>query len=151
MGLFSALRNVAPAQNTAAEDAARTVLTLPLLVACADGKIDPSELDQILNMCAFSPIFHAVGAERTTALAKEILKERAEKGAEPCFARAAKTMTPKLAETALCFAVRTSMADGNVSKEELDMLLAMADRMTVPVETTKKIFDVMTMMQRRAA
>jgi tellurite resistance protein len=150
MGLFSNLRGSAPAK--APSDAtARAVLTLPLMVAGADGNIDRAELDQIINMCAFSPIFQAIGVDRMLALAKEIIADHRAKGAEVTFARVRTDLTPKLAETAMCFAIRTAMADGNVAKEEFDMLIAMAGRIGLPPETFKQIFDVMIMLQRRAA
>ncbi len=150
MGLFSNLRGTAPTQAPS-DAAARAVLTMPLLVAGADGNVDKAELDQIMNMCAFSPIFHAIGGERTSAIAREIADDRRTKGAEACFSTVKPAMTPKLAETAMCFAIRTAMADGNVSREELDMLVAMAGRLAMPVEKFRQIFDVMIMMQRRAA
>ncbi len=150
MGLFSNLRG-STQTKTPDDAAARAVLTMPLLVAAADGKIDPSELDQILNMCTFSPIFHVIGAERMLSLAKEIIADHRSNGADATFAKVRASMTPKLAETAMCFAIRTSMADGNVSDAEFKMLAELAARVNLPAETFHKIFEVMVMLQRRAA
>lgn len=124
---------------------------MAILMAGADGNVDHAELDQLMNMCAYSPIFHAICGELTTAIARDIADSRRTKGAEGCFAAIKSTMTPKLAETAMCFAVRTAMADGNVSKEVLDMLMAMGARLGFPPETLRKIFAGMIMMQSRAA
>lgn len=152
MGLFSNLRKGVSAPAPAPSDAAaRAVLTPALMVAASDGNLDRSELDQVINMCAYSPIFQAIGAERMLDLAKEILAQYRSTGAEATFAGVRASLTPNLAETAMCFAIRTAMADGNVSKDELDMLATMAQRIGLPVETFAKIFDVMLMLQRRAA
>ena len=153
MGLFSNLRKgVAAAPAPAPSDAAaRAVLTPALMVAASDGNLDRSELDQLINMCAYSPIFQALGAERMLGLAKEVLAEYRATGAEATFAKVRGTMTPALSETAMCFAIRTAMADGNVSKDEFDMLATMAQRIGLPAETFGKIWDVMIMLQRRAA
>jgi uncharacterized tellurite resistance protein B-like protein len=93
MGLFSNLRGTAPAKAPS-DTAARAVLTMPLMVAAADGKIEQSELDQILNMCAFSPIFQAIGVDRLLNLAKEIIADHRSQGAEATFAKVRAGMTP---------------------------------------------------------
>lgn len=150
MGLFSNLRKgvSAPAPSDAA---ARAVLTPALMVAASDGNLDRSELDQVINMCAYSPIFQAIGPERMLGLAKEILQQYKSTGAEVTFASVRANLTSNLAETAMCFAIRTAMADGNVSKDEFEMLATMAQRIGLPAETFGKIWDVMIMLQRRAA
>lgn len=110
-----------------------------------------SELGQITNMCAFHPICHAVGAARTQEIAKSILTDLQKHGAEPLFQGAKAGMTPKLAETALCFAIRTALADGTLSDQEKQMLVTMGERLGVPAETFMKIFDVMMMLLRSAS
>lgn len=149
MGLFSSLRSGIAGRNPN-DDAARAVLALPLMVAASDGKIDDSEMHQILNMCSYSPIFHAVGAQRTVDLGKAILTDLRSKGAEHVFAAATATLSPAMRETALCFAIRTALADGSLSNEEKQMLAVMGDRLGVPEATFIKIFEVMMMLQRRA-
>ena len=149
MGLFSSLRSGIAGRNPN-DDNARSVLALPLLIAASDGKIDDSEMHQILNMCAYSPIFHAVGAQRTLELAKAILTDLRSKGAEQVFAAATASLPPALRETALCFAIRTALADGSLSNEEKQMLVVMGERLGVTEATFVKIFEVMMMLQRRA-
>ena len=148
LGLFSKLTGSAPSQ---AQATARAVLTPALLVAISDGSIDQSEVDQIINGCMYNPIFHALGAKQTANLWNSILAECQSKGAEAVFAKAQAAMTPKLVETAMCFAVRTALADGHADKRELDMLSALGQRLGLPLETFENILNVMIMMQRRAA
>lgn len=147
MGLFNSLRK-ASGQVSVQEETARAVISLPLLVAAADGEITAPETAQIANMCAFSPIFHAVGPDRTIALANEIVKELKAKGANDVFARSAAALSPKLRETAICFAIRTALADGVLEDGEKKMLITMGESLGLPEETFFKIFDVMVMMQR---
>ena len=149
MGLFSNLRKSAAAP-TGAYEKAKAVMAMPLMVAAADGQLDESELIQITNMCAFSPIFHAVGAEAGRKIAVECLETIKTRGAEALFTDVQGMLTPKMAETALCFAVRTALADGVLEESEKVMLMAMGQRLNIPEETFLKIFDVMVMMQRRA-
>jgi tellurite resistance protein len=149
MGLFSSLRSGIAGRNPN-DDIARSVLALPLMIAASDGKIDDSEMHQILNMCAYSPIFHAVGAQRTVDLGKAILTDLRAKGAEHVFAAATASLPPALRETALCFAIRTALADGSLSGDEKQMLIVMGERLGVAEATFVKIFEVMMMLQRRA-
>ncbi|MEL6169877.1 MAG: tellurite resistance TerB family protein [Pseudomonadota bacterium] len=150
MGLFSNLRKATGAKSVA-DDTARAVIAMPIMVAAADGKLDRSEIDQIINMCAYSPIFHAVGAERTQKLIMECLETIKAKGSEALFTQVASTLSPQMAETALCFAIRTALADGHLDQSEKDMLMAMASRMGIEPDTFIKMFDVMVILQRPAA
>ncbi len=149
MGLFSNLRAAATGPNPA-EATAKSVLAMPLMVAAADGSIDDSETHQILNMCAFSPIFHAIGADRTQKLAVEIVQTLKTSGAEAVFAEAQKALTPKMVETAMCFAIRTAFADGHLDESEKKMLITMGERLNLPEQTFMQIFAVMAMLQRPA-
>lgn len=149
MGLFSNLRKQTGGHSVA-DQTAKAVLAMPLLVAASDGRVDDSELDQIINMCAFSPIFHAVGAQRTKDLLMEIAKDIRDRGAESLFSDVKATLTPKMVETAMCFAIRTALADGVLEQSEKDTLIAMGSRLALPPETFTKIFDVMAMLQRPA-
>jgi tellurite resistance protein len=150
MALFSSLRSGIAGRNPK-DDTARSVLALPLLVAASDGEIGKSEIDQIINMCAFSPIFHAVGAQRTGELVNAIVADLRSKGAEHVFTAAGGNLPAPLRETALCFAIRTALADGTVVDKEKEMLLTMGQRLGVPEATFYKIFEVMLMLQRPAA
>ncbi len=155
MGLFSNLRK-APDQNTgqsagqvnAQEETARAVLAIPLMVAASDGEITTPETMQISNMCSFSPVFLAIGGKRTSDLGVEIVEEIKARGMNDVFQRAAAALSPKLRETAMCFAIRTALADGVLEDNEKKMLVTMGESMGIPQETFMKIFDVMAMMQR---
>jgi tellurite resistance protein len=151
MGLFSSMRSAVTGKPSAAEAHAKAILTTTLLTAAADGSIEQGEIIQITNLCAFSPIFHAIGVDRTKALIDDILKNLRKNGAEACFTEAKQAMTPGLAETAICFACRVALADGQVTREEKETLFALGSRLDVPPETFIKIFDVMLMLQRPAA
>jgi tellurite resistance protein len=150
MGLFSSLRAGLQSTNTD-EVAARALLSVSFITAASDGNLDQREMDQLLNMCAFSPVFLSVGAKRTLDIAKEVMNDLQKKGAEAVFAAAQANMSPQLAETAVCFAVRTALADGSIDKNELETLKAIGMRLGVPAETFVKIFEVLSMLQRRAA
>lgn len=151
MSLFSKLRG--GTSQAAIQDAqiARSILTLPLLVSAADGKIDDVELLQISNMVAFSPVFHKIGADLARKLALEIMSELRAKGATEVFIQARDAMAMPQRETALCFAIRTALADGHLDKSEHEMLVKMGESLGIPPEKFVQIFEVMVMMQRPAA
>jgi len=130
------------------DETARAVTAMQLLVAAADGEISTPETTQITNMCTFSPVFHAVGPDRTMDLAGDVVKELKAKGATEVFARSAAALSPKLRETAICFAIRTALADGVLEETEKKMLNTMGESLGLAEETFFKIFDVMVMMQR---
>ena len=147
MGQFFNLRDHT-GRTRVEDETARAVLALPLLVAAADGEISPPETTQITNMCAFSPVFHAIGPDRTMALAGEVVAELKARGATEVFKRAAAVLSPNLRETAMCFAIRTALADGKLEEGEKKMLINMGESLAIPEETFFRIFDVMVMMQR---
>lgn len=149
MALFSKLRSAAPAANSA-ETAARGVLSISLLAAAADGQIDEAEMLQIMNMCAFSPIFHAVGAKRTHEIAGEVLKDLRSKGANPLFESAKSMLSQPLRETALCFAIRAALADGYLDPGEKNALAAIAERLEVSADDFVQMFAVLAKLQRPA-
>ena len=149
MGLFSSLRKASSAGTQ--ELTAKAVIAMPLMVAAADGRIEKSELDQVMNMCAFSPIFHAVGGKRTMDLAEECLNTIKSRGSETLFTEVQATLSPKMIETAMCFAIRTALADGHLDDSEKTMLMAMGQRLGLPEDAFVKIFEVMIMLQRPAA
>lgn len=74
MGLFSNLRKGTD-QTRVQDETARAVIVMPLLVAAADGGISAPETTRITNMCTFSPVFHAVGPERSMELAGDVVKD----------------------------------------------------------------------------
>lgn len=147
MGLFSNLRK-ASGQTSVQEETARAVLAMPIMVAASDGEISLPETEQIGNMCMFSPVFHAVGGKRTSELGVEIVKDIKANGMTQVFQRSTAALSPKLRETAMCFAIRTALADGVLEDNEKKILIAMGNSMGIAEETFSKIFDVMVMMQR---
>lgn len=149
MGLFSKLRGGTAATDPV-DDIARGLLSMPFLMAAADGNIDKTEIDEIIRMCALNPVFHQIGAPRTTELANEIIKDLQSQGANAVFERGVQALSPALRETALCFSVRVAVADGHIDQSEKDTLAALGQRMDIPVEQFMQIVDVLMMLQRPA-
>lgn len=149
MGLFSKLRG---GNVMSTDDAiARKILTMPLITAAADGKIEKSELMEVMNLCAQNPVFLSIGADRTHELALAILADIKARGMNQVFEDAMDGLSPALRETAFCFSVRTAVADGRLDESEKDTLAAMSSRMGISIERFKQILDVLFMLQRSAA
>jgi tellurite resistance protein len=152
MALFSKLRGTAasaPPVNSA-ETAARGILSISFLAAAADGKIEEAEVLQIMSMCAYSPIFHAIGHKRTHEISAEVLKDLRSQGANALFESAKAVLSQPLRETALCFAIRASLADGYLDPSEKNTLAAMGDRLGVSADDFVQMFNVLAKLQRPA-
>ncbi|SFT62207.1 tellurite resistance TerB family protein [Sedimentitalea nanhaiensis] len=150
MGLFSRLRSDDTGPADQASEVARSVLSMPFLIAAADGRMDDTELHQILNISTYSPIFLSIGVERTLILARDIVRQLRAEGGQKVFERAAASLSPELRETALCFAIRIALADGRLDPGEQEMLIAMAKRLEIAEARCIQIFEVIAMMQRPA-
>ncbi len=129
---------------------AQSVLTPAVSTMIADGSVSEFELVQISNLCAFSPIFLPLGADRIHAMVKVIIDEIGSNGHAETIQRAAGALSPKLRETALCFAMRIALADGHVDEKEMNSLAQTGHFMEIEPSAFDKILSVVVMMQRPA-
>ncbi len=150
MGLFSNLRAAVSSGPSPAEATARAVLTIPLLAAASDGQIEENEANQIINMCAFNPIFLTLGRQAHVRDRGRDHGRLAQPRRRGLLCRGQGRAGAKQVETAMCFAIRVTLADGQVNEAEIRTLSAMGERLGLPFETFEKIFSVMVMMQRAA-
>jgi tellurite resistance protein len=154
MGLFSNLRNAvtgaAPTVDTQA-DMARAVMSIPMIIAAADGQISGEELHQLTNMLAFNPMYLRLGVERTRAMVHEIAADLHKPGGFDAVAqRAAKTLTPPMAETAIVLAVRVAAADGQIAPREREAIAILCHRLQIPDAVLERTVAVIAAMQRAA-
>ncbi|WP_304800605.1 tellurite resistance TerB family protein [Pseudotabrizicola sp.] len=149
VGLFTNLRTGAGGVSPV-EAPARGILTMVMLIAAADGRVEATSIKQVVNMCSDSPLFHAIGRMRTHEIVQDILVKLRSQGADACLAEARVLLTSKQVETAMCFAVRTAMADGHIDDAALNKLAAMGERMGLPFDSFEEIVAVMQMLQRAA-
>ncbi|MBK0328373.1 tellurite resistance TerB family protein [Rhodobacteraceae bacterium F11138] len=150
MGLFSRFRKDECAAAERSCEVARSVLSMPFLIAAADGRMDDTELHQILNISTYSPIFLAIGVEQTLILARDIMRQLRAEGPRRVFDRAAASLDPDLRETALCFAIRIALADGRMGPREQELLVVMARRLDISEFRCRRILEVIAIMQRPA-
>lgn len=149
MGFFNKLRTAAasPAPN---EAAARAILGVTLISGIADGGLDEREYDQLVSLCAFNALFQDLGQQKCRALLVEIADTLKRQGPKAVLAQAAAVLTPRQAETAMCFAARVALSDGRLQDGEIAALLVMGQSLGVSEETFKQIVSVMIMLQRRS-
>lgn len=148
MSLLSGLRG--GSRRSAGVETARAVLVPAALVAGADGKVVRAELIQLANLCAFSPIFADHDGNAMVKLLEGIAADFRARGANAVMNEAVAALSPALRETAMAFAMRVAMADGEVGEEEQQMLMAMSRHMELPDELTDTIFAVIAILQRPA-
>ena len=146
MGLFSNLRKAATAPDHEAK--ARAVLTPAVFVMTADGSIDDSEIAQLANSCAFSPIFAPVPGERVLAMIKEILQDFVDRTLHVVMPEAIAALSPGLRETSLAIAMRIALADGRLDEAEKQSLVLVSKDMGVSEQVTEVMFSVVAILQR---
>lgn len=148
MGLFSNLRK---AQATPSHEAtARAVITPAVFIMGVDGSVDQSEIGQLANCCAFSPIFAPIPGERTIQMIKEIVDDFAARTPGVVIPEAINSMSPGLRETSLAIAMRIALADGRLDDAEKQTLVLLSKDMGISENATEVMFHVMTILQRGA-
>lgn len=133
------------------EDAiARAVVVPAVFVMHADGSAHPSEMIQLANLCSFSPIFHSLGEARTQAVLEQVVHDV--RGSDPrsVLDWAIALLSPALRETALLFAMRVAMANGDLEDDETQLLVGIAGDMGLPRSAFDTMFKVIAAMQRPA-
>ncbi|MEM9046466.1 MAG: tellurite resistance TerB family protein [Pseudomonadota bacterium] len=115
----------------------------------ADGSISESEKAQLANMMSFSPIYAHHDAKQIVGCINEVLESLKGDPAQ-VLTGSAERLSPALRETALCFAIRIALADGHVDDGERTALIATAASMQIEPSSFGAIFEVMSMLQRRA-
>ncbi|MEM9975421.1 MAG: tellurite resistance TerB family protein [Pseudomonadota bacterium] len=151
MGLFSKLRNASPAQTPKLEAIAKAVITPSVFMIHADGKVQRSEADQLHNLCAFSPIFQELGAPGTKKAVDSVIMDIAAHGPQAVLSGAISQLSPLLRETALMFAMRIALADGELAEVERAVLLRMASEMGISPDNTAAMLEVVLILQRPAS
>lgn len=149
MGLFSKMRGTPPANDNT--NVARALLVAPIILATADGKIEEREVEEIINLCMQNNIFVSLGLNRTTDLVKDVMVDQAKRGQVVVFEEALAVLPMGLRETAVCFAVRVAISDGNIDEAELNTLAAIAEKSGLQIERFNQIFEVLMMLHRSKA
>ena len=143
--MFTRMRRAGAGVN---ERMARAVLAPAIATMLADGRVDDSEVEQIHNLCSFSPIFSSFNQEQLRLMIKEDAIELERIGEDAAIANAARLLPPTLCETAFAFAARVAAADGKVEEREDEVLTKIVRLMGIPVEARDKILDVVIILQR---
>jgi tellurite resistance protein len=147
MPFFSKLRSAKP---PASEELPKAVLTPAVCAIMADGDMQGSEINQLSNICSFSPIFAQIEPKRLADIVREIIAENMERGGDTMLREAAGRLSPGLRETAFCFVVRVAMADGTVTAQERMALEKIANVLDLSSGSVANIYEVIAMMQRQA-
>lgn len=127
---------------------AEAVLTPAIVTMLSDGDISAREVAQIGNLCGFSPIFEGYGNADIEALIADIRAQLARDGADLVTDRASQTLTPRLRETALCFALRMALADNRMEDAEMDALARIGGLLGIDKEAFLQIYAVLSMLHR---
>lgn len=148
MGFFSKQRAAALALGPE-ETKARAMLGVAMIAAASDLRMDEAELDQMVVLCFLNPLLRGLGEKRCKELMVDVAGVLRSQGAKVLLEQAAAVLSPKQAETAICFASHVALTDGKMEDAEIGTLMVMAERLGVPQERFMMIFEVMVMLQRR--
>ena len=127
---------------------ARAVLTPAVSTMISDGDINDWELAQLSNVCSFSPVFFEVDGDTMQGMVRAIIDEIRLQGHPETIKRAASSLSPKLRETALCFALRIALADGRIDEGEKNSISQTGYFMDIEPAVFDQILAVVAMMQR---
>jgi len=103
-----------------------------------------------VSLCAFNMLFQDLGQQKSRELLVEVADTLKTQGAKAVLTQAAAVLSPRHAETAMCFAARVALSDGRMQDEEIGTFLIMGQCLGVPEEKLRQIVSVMTMLQRRS-
>ena len=148
MAIFGKKMSASASRN---DTVARAVLVPAVSTMVADGEVSQVELDQLSNVCGFSPIFFKYTQDEMLGMIREIIDEISQSNVPTVVKKATKDLSPPLRETALCFAMRIAVADGRLDENEKSVLAGTASVMGISQEKFGVIFEVVAMMQRPAA
>ena len=146
MGLFSSLRNAKATPQH--EVTARAVITPAVFVMSVDGSVDMSEIRQLANSCAFSPIFAPIPGERIIEMINEIAADFLKRTPDVVIGEAINTLSPGLRETAMAIAMRVALADGRLDDAEKYSLIMLSKDMGISENNAEVMLHVMAILQR---
>ncbi|HSF63497.1 MAG TPA: hypothetical protein VLA78_03875 [Paracoccaceae bacterium] len=130
---------------------ARAILALPLTALAPDGRMAPQVLDRVVEMCAAAPVLAATGPGPVRAYALAILRAIAAQGAGPVLSALVPALTPPLAETALCLALRAAMDErGALAARDRQVLGALARRLGLDPAVLDGMQRVLAVLDRPA-
>ncbi|MEO1292281.1 MAG: tellurite resistance TerB family protein [Pseudomonadota bacterium] len=149
MGLFNKLRKASATADTSQQtNVARAVLTPAVSTMISDGDVNEAEKLQLINVCSFSPIFFELDGPSFSKMIGSIIDEISANGHEAAIQKAAQGLSPKLRETAMCFALRIALADGVIEDGEKASLSQTGQHMGISPEMFGVMLEVIAMMQR---
>ena len=112
--------------------------------------MDESKLRQLSNVVGFSLIFSQFDSKALTGILNDILYSFKKSGANTVYNEAKAVLSPKLRETAMCFAIRIACADERMEKSERDFIAYLAAEFEVSMDVFEAMTAVLAIMQRPA-
>lgn len=145
MGMFSKLRGTKPANHTLAKD----VMTPAVVTMYIDGSVDNSEIDQLINLLNFSPIFAQVKQSELQPMVAQIMEDLKSHNGASLVQSVASRLPMPMRQTALLFAMRIALADGRLDDSEKAVLFGFAEAFGITPEQFSTMFEVIAMLQHR--
>jgi hypothetical protein len=131
---------------------ARAVLALPLTALAPEGRMAAAALDRVIALCAAAPVLAGCGQGALRAYALAILRETAARGAGAVLARVTPALTPPLAETALCLALRAALAgQDRLAARDRQVLGALARHLGLDPAMLDRMTPVLAVLDRPAS
>ena len=148
MALFSGKRGAGRGEGSM--DVTRAVVAPALLAIGADHTPDRERMGLLAEFCAFSPIFAGKDAAGVLKLLESVAADLRKRGPNMVMNEAVAALERPLRETAMAFALRILMDDGELSEDEQHLMMAISRQLDLPDELTDTIFSVIAILQRPA-
>lgn len=146
MGLFTGRKRGAAAE--AGMDIPQALVAPALLAIGADHAPDRARLARLAVQCGLSPVFAGRDQGAILKLLDAVAADFGRRGPNAVMNEAVAALPRPLRETAMAFAMRAAMDEGEVGEAEQHLLMAMSRQMDLPDELTDTIFSVIAILQR---
>ena len=127
---------------------ARGLIAPAILVMAADGRVETSEERQLANAVAFNGAFLRIGPEASIDVVHDVAARAAEPDGADALLALTEALPQRLRETAICIALRISIADGRFEDAEHSALVGYAMRLGVTPGDYNRMADVLSILHR---
>ena len=148
MGLFDAFRKSGSIQKQVTLGPAEGFAAIMLLVVAADGYLADDEISLLNATLGRMKLFRSYSVDVMRRMFDNLSGILRRDGADVLFNAAIETLPHDLYETAFAIATDLVLADGEVSKEEEELLGSLCRALNLPQDQVNNIIQVMVIKNK---
>ena len=129
------------------KEQAYAVLTVPLLLATADGSLDPFSRTRLSHYCSSCAVFNDFSDAEIHQIIDDVVDRIRENGVRHSFDKARRSMASSLREDSLSFAIRLTLVDDNTEAQRAGMIADMAKLLRISADRLSMLRDMSRILQ----